>query len=52
MQHGVLCASVEDSKLKIVGCANASTWKKRNPFTPLEYELLSADTKKKWETNQ
>eukprot|EP00804_Cyclotella_cryptica_P028289 CCRYP_013167-RA/>CCRYP_013167-RA protein AED:0.02 eAED:0.02 QI:340/1/1/1/1/1/3/271/1192 len=51
-QHGVLCASVEDSALKIVGCANASTWKKRSPFTPLEYELLSADTKKKWENTQ
>lgn len=47
--HGALCAGIEDSRLKIVDCSNASTWKKRNPFTPVEYELLSAETKQRWE---
>jgi polypeptide N-acetylgalactosaminyltransferase len=47
-QHGKLCLSVKDSKPIIVGCDNATTWKKRNPFTPIEYELLSEDARKNW----
>ena len=46
--HGKLCVGVEESKPIITICENASTWKKRNPFTPIEYELLSEETKKIW----
>jgi polypeptide N-acetylgalactosaminyltransferase len=47
-----LCVSVEESKIKVVDCAEASTWKKRDPFTPIEYELLSEETRKEWESEE
>ena len=39
----------EDSTLKIADCKTASKWRKRNGFTPIEYELLSSQTKLNWE---
>jgi hypothetical protein len=43
------CISLEKgSKLTIVPCKDASRWLKRNPFTPIEYELLSSETKIMW----
>lgn len=43
------CVSVEgESSLKIVECKNASKWRKRYAFSPIEYELLSNDTKNGW----
>lgn len=47
-QHGNLCISVKNSKPIIVGCDDAISWKKRNPFTPMEYDFLSEETKKNW----
>mmetsp|Transcript_244 Transcript_244/g.473 ORF Transcript_244/g.473 Transcript_244/m.473 type:complete len:150 (-) Transcript_244:382-831(-) len=46
------CATVEgNSSLKIVKCEHASKWRKRNAFTPIEYELLGIDSKSDWESD-
>jgi len=43
------CVSVVGgSSLGIVACADASKWRKRYAFTPMEYELLSSDYKNDW----
>ncbi|KAL3789586.1 hypothetical protein ACHAWO_009149 [Cyclotella atomus] len=47
-EHGKLCLSTKDSRPIIIECDNAITWKKRNPFTPLEFSLLSDEAKKNW----
>ena len=46
------CISLEqDSTIKIVDCNAATTWRKGNAFTPIEYELLSSETKMDWEND-
>ena len=43
------CVSLnEGSSLKVVGCELATKWRKRNAFTPVEYELLSSESKSAW----
>jgi len=45
------CVGVEkDSTLKIVDCEGAPKWRKRSAFTPIEYDLLGADSKNNWES--
>lgn len=44
------CVSVGGASLKVVDCNAATKWRKRHPFTPIEYELLSSETKSEWET--
>jgi polypeptide N-acetylgalactosaminyltransferase len=45
------CISLEkDSKLAVVPCKDASKWRKRKAFTPIEYNLLSDETKALWDT--
>ena len=43
-----LCVSVDEGQVKIVECKYATKWKKRNSFTPIEYELLSDESKGDW----
>jgi len=46
------CVTVKgNSSLKIVKCEHASKWRKRNAFTPIEYELLGGDSKSDWESD-
>ena len=47
------CISLEKGSniLTVVPCENASRWLKRKSFTPMEYELLSSDTRAIWDGN-
>ena len=45
------CVSVGEaggSSTMITKCENASKWRKRHAFTPIEYELLSDESKNDW----
>jgi len=44
------CISLEKGSklLTVVPCKDASKWFKRKPFTPIEYEMLSSETKAMW----
>lgn len=42
---------VGDNSLIISECKPASKWRKRNAFTPIEYELLGSDSKSSWESD-
>ena len=47
-----LCVSVDEgSSLKIAECEQATKWRKRNAITPIEYELLSDESKSNWKMN-
>lgn len=45
------CVGVEeeDSSLIVEKCKKATKWRKRHAFTPMEYELLSEESKSDWE---
>jgi len=46
---GDLCLSVGDeAMLTVVKCDSATTWRKRHPLTPIEYEYLSDESKKEF----
>lgn len=47
-QHCVSLAE-DGSTMKISDCESATLWSMRSPFTPMEYELLSSETKREWE---
>ena len=45
-----LCVSIDQDSLKVVECQEDTKWRKRNGFTPIEFELLSDKTKSEWKT--
>ena len=48
-----LCVSMKSDSSLIVGdCRISTKWRKRSPFTPLEYELLSEESRNSWESEE
>lgn len=48
--NGQQCVTAERGSLKIVECKEASLWRTRNAFRPIEYELLSSNSKAGWKS--